>query len=48
LVAPTRPCIEFALEAKILARQVFTRFKALLMEPSAFAYAERRGNMSYV
>jgi hypothetical protein len=26
---------------EILARQVFIRFKALLMEPTAFAYAER-------
>ena len=30
---------------EVLARQVFARFKALLMEPSAFAYAERHDNM---
>ena len=33
---------------EILARQVFTRFKALLMEPSAFAYAERRDNIEAI
>ncbi len=33
---------------EILARQVFTRFKALLMEPSAFAYAERRDNIETI
>src|SRR5271157_985751 len=30
---------------EILARQVFIRFKALLMEPTAFAYAERHDNI---
>ncbi|MDI6809505.1 MAG: type I restriction endonuclease subunit R [Candidatus Eisenbacteria bacterium] len=30
---------------EIMARQVFVRFKALLMEPSAFAYAERHDNI---
>src|SRR5690606_21598073 len=29
---------------EILARQVFMRFKALLMEPSAWAHAERHDN----
>ena len=33
---------------EILARQVFVRFKALLMEPSAFAYAERRDNIEAI
>lgn len=33
---------------EILARQVFTRFKALLMEPTAFAYAERHDNIEAV
>lgn len=33
---------------EILARQVFTRFKALLMEPSAFAYAERHDNIEAI
>jgi type I restriction enzyme R subunit len=27
---------------------VFTRFKALLMEPSAFAYAERHDNIEAI
>ena len=31
-----------------LARQVFTRFKALLMEPSAFAFAERHDNIEAI
>jgi type I restriction enzyme R subunit len=31
-----------------MARQVFTRFKALLMEPSALAYAERHDNIEAV
>ena len=31
-----------------LARQVFTRFKALLMEPSAYAYAERHDNIEAI
>ena len=31
-----------------LARQVFTRFKALLMEPSADAYAERHDNIEAI
>ena len=33
---------------EIFARQVFVRFKALLMEPSAFAYAERHDNIEAV
>ena len=33
---------------ELLARQVFTRFKALLMEPSAFAYAERHDNLEAI
>ena len=33
---------------EILARQVFTRFKALLMEPTAFAYAERHDNIEAI
>ena len=33
---------------EILARQVFVRFKALLMEPSAFAYAERHDNIEVI
>ena len=33
---------------EVLARQVFVRFKALLMEPSAFAYAERHDNIEVV
>lgn len=33
---------------EIMARQVFTRFKALLMEPSAFAYAERHDNIEAI
>ena len=33
---------------EILARQVFVRFKALLMEPSAFAYAERHDNIEAI
>lgn len=33
---------------EVLARQVFTRFKALLMEPSAFAYAERHDNLEAI
>jgi type I restriction enzyme R subunit len=31
-----------------MARQVFMRFKALLMEPSAFAYAERHDNIEAI
>ena len=31
-----------------LARQVFIRFKALLMEPTAFAFAERRDNIEAI
>ena len=31
-----------------LAREVFNRFKALLTEPSAFAYAERRDNIEAI
>jgi type I restriction enzyme R subunit len=33
---------------EIMARQVFLRFKALLMEPSAFAYAERHDNIETI
>lgn len=33
---------------EILARQVFVRFRALLMEPTAFAYAERHDNIEAV
>ena len=33
---------------EILARQVFVRFKALLMEPSTFAYAERHDNIEAI
>jgi type I restriction enzyme, R subunit len=33
---------------EILARQVFVRFKALVMEPTAFAYAERHDNIEAV
>ncbi|QDE90496.1 deoxyribonuclease [Myxococcus xanthus] len=33
---------------EILARQVFIRFKALIMEPSVFAYAERHDNIEAI
>ncbi len=33
---------------EILARQVFVRFKALVMEPSAFTYAERHDNLEAI
>ena len=33
---------------EILARQVFVRFKALLMEPSAFVFAERHDNIEAI
>jgi type I restriction enzyme R subunit len=33
---------------EIVARQVFIRFKALLMEPSALAYAERHDNVEAI
>ncbi|MEE4013466.1 type I restriction endonuclease subunit R [Roseibium sp. FZY0029] len=33
---------------EVMARQVFMRFKALLMEPSAFAYAERHDNIEAI
>ena len=33
---------------EVLARQVFVRFRALLMEPSAFAYAERHDNIETI
>ncbi|MGO9592999.1 MAG: type I restriction endonuclease subunit R [Steroidobacteraceae bacterium] len=33
---------------EIMARQVFIRFKALLMEPSALAYAERHDNVEAI
>ena len=33
---------------EVLARQVFVRFRALIMEPSAFAYAERHDNIEAI
>lgn len=33
---------------EIMARQVFARFKALLMEPSVFTYAERHDNIEAI
>ena len=33
---------------EVLARHVFTRFKALLMEPSAFSYTERHDNIEAI
>ena len=33
---------------EIMARQVFSRFKSLLMEPSAFSYAERHDNIESI
>jgi type I restriction enzyme R subunit len=33
---------------EIMARQVFNRFRALLMEPAAFAYAERHDNIEAI
>ena len=33
---------------EVLARQVFVRFKAFLMEPSAFAFAERHDNIEAI
>jgi type I restriction enzyme, R subunit len=33
---------------EIMARQVFVRFKALLVEPSAWAYAERHDNIEAI
>lgn len=33
---------------EIMAREVFSRFKALLMEPASFAYAERRDNIEAI
>ena len=39
---------EAKLRFEVLARQVFVRFKALLMEPSAFAYAERHDNIEAI
>ena len=33
---------------EILARQVFTRFRALLTEPTVFAYAERHDNIEAI
>ena len=33
---------------EILCRQVFIRFKALVMEPSAYAYAERHDNLEAI
>lgn len=33
---------------EILARQVFIRFKALVMEPAAYAYAERHDNIEAI
>ena len=31
-----------------MARQVFIRFKALIMEPAAFTYAERHDNIEAI
>ena len=48
---PSRPSIrrdEAKRRFEILARQVFIRFKALLMEPTAFAYAERHDNIEAI
>src|SRR5450759_880779 len=33
---------------EIMARQVFIRFKALIMEPAAFTYAERHDNIEAI
>ena len=33
---------------EILARQVFMRFKALVMEPSAYVFAERHDNIEAI
>ena len=33
---------------EIMAREVFTRFKALIMEPAAFAFAERHDNIEAI
>src|SRR6202008_4765940 len=33
---------------EIIAREVFSRFKALLMEPTAFTYAERHDNIETI
>jgi type I restriction enzyme, R subunit len=33
---------------EIMARQVFTRFKALVMEPTVYAYAERHDNIEAI
>ena len=33
---------------EVLARQVFIRFKAMLMEPAAYAYAERHDNIEAI
>jgi type I restriction enzyme R subunit len=33
---------------EIMARQIFIRFKALVMEPSAYAYAERHDNIEAI
>src|SRR5207249_8386668 len=33
---------------EIMARQVFIRFKALVMEPAAFTYAERHDNLEAI
>jgi type I restriction enzyme R subunit len=38
----------FTKRFEILARQVFTRFKALVMEPSVFAFAERHDNIEAI
>lgn len=39
---------EAKLRFEILARQVFIRFKALLMEPAVFSYAERHDNIEAI
>ena len=39
---------EYKRRFEILARQVFTRFRALLTEPTIFAYAERHDNIEAI
>ena len=45
---PSIPSDEAKRRFEILARQVFVRFKALLTEPSVFAYAERHDNIEAI
>jgi type I restriction enzyme, R subunit len=33
---------------EIMAREIFSRFKALMMEPSAFVFAERHDNVEAI